>query len=146
MSQSLKRSIAQSTVWVMLAAFLVSGAIFNEGIYCFGADGHVRIEPLGAECYQASRSSQSSPASSVSLNGDGGEDACGSCTDVPLITLLFLPPRRTSLPAFVSMGSSAGFNGLSLLLPGAWGKTFFPRVPAIHSFLFSFLPSVILLL
>lgn len=82
------KRVRKATFWFVLFIYLFVGSRVSEGfVLCFGADGHIAVEPSHSELFGASSSWPSHPVSSVPSIPNvvsKREKHVSPCVDIPL--------------------------------------------------------------
>ncbi len=87
------------SIQTILVALILTGHVLTPGglpgtsVLCYGADGHVAVEPAGQPCANPSRGDMSSNT----MDHEDGDAHCEPCVDIPLpVKTDHVPASRSS--------------------------------------------------
>ena len=86
-------------LWLSVILYLIAPLGSTEGlVLCFGADGHIMVEPAPIGYHQCGHSSRSTQKETscrhLASESDFSTDKCNSCIDIPLFINIFGRCRR----------------------------------------------------
>lgn len=115
----MNRPLVKLIAWLNLVPYLTSGVgvIAGPTVICYGEDGHVLLENILSKCCEESVETHSHDARGESFtNSDHlpGNDSCGNCVDIPVISNATIP-RFRSLQEYPLPVAALSSIGISLL-------------------------------